>query len=258
MFGVIADEAKKIVRTPKRALEIFRPRRWRQFFSILMFNARTGNRWKSAPDNAPFKQREYSSYEQYLRHQESKLKFLNLADYDVNYRRQLAERLKTLPVLKKGASVLCLGARQGTEVKAFHDVGCFAVGLDLNPGRENKFVLPGDFHNVQFPAQSVDVVFTNSFDHAFNPQKLIGEIIRLLKPGGLLIVEAIHGEAQATAPDHYASFWWQRVDDLVALLGRHGFQVERRVGFQEPWPGEQICFSLGSQGNVREGVKAEL
>jgi SAM-dependent methyltransferase len=250
MFGIIADEMKKIFRTPGRALEVFRPRRWRQFLSILFFNARTGDRWKSAPDNASFKQREYSSYEQYLRHQGSKLKYLDLTDYDVNYRRQLVERLQTLPGLKKGASVLCLGARQGTEVKAFHDLGCFAVGLDLNPGRGNKFVLPGDFHEVQFPVQSVDVIFTNSFDHAFDPEKLIAEIIRLLKPDGWLIIEAIHGEAQAIAPDHYASFWWQRVEDLAGLLERRGFAVVRRVAFPQPWPGEQICFAWPGKGNA--------
>ena len=150
--------------------------------------------------------------------------------------------MQSLSFLKKNASVLCLGARQGTEVKAFHDLGCFAVGIDLCPGKENKFVLYGDFHDLQFPAESADVIFTNSLDHVFDPQKMIGEITRVLKPDGVLVIEAIHGEAQSTAPDHYASFWWQRVDDLVALLARHNFKPIQRVPFSEPWPGEQICF----------------
>jgi SAM-dependent methyltransferase len=244
MIDVILDEVRKIVRKPRRLLEVFRPRRWRQFLSILAFNARAGNRWQTAPEKAQFKRREYSSYEQYIRHQQSKFQFLDLAEYDVNYRRQLGARLQSAPGLKRGASVLCLGARQGTEVKAFHDAGCFAVGLDLNPGPENQFVLHGDFHEVQFPAESVDVIFTNSFDHVFDPEKMIGEIRRLLKPDGLLIIEAIEGEAQATAPDHYASLWWQHVNDLVALLGERGFAVLRRAAFAEPWPGEQLCFAV--------------
>ena len=248
MFGTITDEVRKIARNPGRMIEVFRPRRWRQFFSILLFNARSGNRWKAASNQAPFKQREYSSYEQYLAHQQSKFQYLDLTEYDANYRRLLKERLQQLPELKRGASVLCLGARQGTEVKAFLDLGCFAVGLDLNPGKENKFVLHGDFHQIQFASESADVVFTNSFDHVFDPEKMIGEIVRVLKPGGLLIVEAIHGEAQESAPDHYASFWWQRVDDLVALLAGHGFASVRRSSFQQPWPGEQICFTLAKRG----------
>jgi SAM-dependent methyltransferase len=233
-----------MIRNPRRLAELFRPRRWRQFFSVLVFSARSGNRWKSAPDKTQFKQREYSSYEQYVRHQQSKFQYLDLAEYDRSYRRELADRLRHLPGLKPGVSVLCLGARQGTEVKAFLDLGCFAVGLDLNPGRENKFVVQGDFHEIQFVSESVDVIFTNSFDHAFDVEKLIGEISRLLKPGGLLIVEAIHGEAQATAPDYYASFWWQRVDDLAALLAAHGFQSVRRISFEQPWRGEQLVFTL--------------
>jgi SAM-dependent methyltransferase len=250
MLEVIADELKKIARSPKRLLQAFRPRRWRQFLGILAFNARGGNRWQTAPAQPEFKRREYSSYEEYVRHQQSKFGFLDLADYDVNYRRQLRERLRTLALPRPAATVLCLGARQGTEVKAFQDLGCFAVGLDLNPGPENEFVLHGDFHRVRFPDRSVDVIFTNSFDHVFDPAKLIGEITRLLKPGGLLIIEAIQGEAQDIAPDHYASFWWRRIDDLVALLARHGFQPARRVAFREPWPGEQICFAWQAPGNV--------
>lgn len=242
MFEIIVEEAKKLGRSPGRLREVFRPRRWRQFFSILFFNARAGNRWNTAPDAQGLKKREYASYDDYVRHQQSKFQYLDLADYDVTYRRQLKERLEGAALLKKGCNVLCLGARQGTEVKAFHDLGCFAVGLDLNPGKENAFVLPGDFHRVQFPSESVDVVFTNSFDHAFDAAKLLGEIWRLLKPGGTLIVEAIHGEAQDIAPDHYASFWWRRVDDLIALIGRHGFKALRRKSFSEPWPGEQIVF----------------
>ncbi len=242
MLEVLLDEARKIARTPKRLLQVLYPRRWRQLFSVLLFNARTGNRWKTAPNESDFKQREYTSYAQYLQHQQSKLKYLDLTVYDVNYRRLLKERLQQPPLPEKCASVLCLGARQGTEVKTFQDLGCFAVGLDLNPGPKNKWVLPGDFHELQFPAESVDVVFTNSFDHAFDPEKLIGEVKRVLKPGGLFIIEAIHGEEQAVAPDHYASFWWRRIDDLIALLVRHDFQAVHRATFSDPWPGEQVRF----------------
>src|ERR1700684_2866627 len=110
---MIADEARKIARNPRRLAEVFRPRRWRQFFSILAFNARTGNRWKTAADKTRFKQREYSSYEQYLAHQQSKFQYLNLTEYDRTYRLVLKERLQDLPGLKPGTTVLCLGARQG-------------------------------------------------------------------------------------------------------------------------------------------------
>src|SRR5690349_19205438 len=120
MFNVLLAEAKKIARNPGRLGQALHLRRWRQLFSILRFNAGTGQ----------FKRREYSSYEEYVRHQQSKFGHLDLAEYDRTYREQLRDRLRRLTWLNPGANVLCLGARQGTEVKAFHDLGCFAVGLD--------------------------------------------------------------------------------------------------------------------------------
>lgn len=248
---LIRDELKKVGRSPGRWREIFRPRRWRQFFSILLFQRRAGNRWKNSPKTPALKQREYASYGQYVAHQQSKFQYLDLAGYDAKYRSVLKERLEKLAFVKRGANVLCLGARQGTEVKAFLDLGCFAVGLDLNPGANNPLVLQGDFHHTPFASESVDVVFTNSFDHAFDAEKLLAEIKRLLKPRGALIIEASRGEAESSAPDAYASFWWQRVDDLVALLDAHGFKPVRRVSFNEPWPGEQICFELQNPASGR-------
>ena len=241
MFRIIAEQTKKLAQDPKRLREVLRPRRWRQFFSVLFFSARPGDRWKTSTSGQSFKQREYSSYDEYVAHQGSKLKYLDLADYDRAYGGALRERLQKLS-LKSGAKVLCLGARQGTEVKAFRDLGCDAIGIDLMPGENNPYVVKGDFHDLQFSAQSMDVMYTNSFDHAFDPKKMLAEIHRVLKPDGRLIVEAVRGEAEAKGPDAYASFWWRRVDDLAGLLAGEGFEVVQRAAFTEPWDGEQICF----------------
>src|SRR5258708_16776032 len=92
MFDIILDEVRKIARDPKRLGQVFHFRRWRQFFNILLFRARTGNRWLATPGETQFKQREYSSYEEYVRHQQSKFACLDLRDYDVNYRRLVQER----------------------------------------------------------------------------------------------------------------------------------------------------------------------
>jgi SAM-dependent methyltransferase len=240
-MGLIRDEAAKLVRTPLRWRELLRPRRWRQFFGILWFRARSGNRWKTSAD-PHFQQRDYASYDQYLQHQQSKLQYLDLAEYDRRFHAALKTRLAALAQLRAGQRVLCLGARQGTEVRAFRDLGCDAIGLDLNPGFDNPHVIQGDFHNLQFPPQSMDIIFTNSLDHVFDIAKVLSEIARVLKPGGLLIVEAMLGGAHETTPDSYASFWWGSPDDLIALFAKHGFAVAQRTPFTEPWPGEQICY----------------
>jgi SAM-dependent methyltransferase len=243
MPGVVGDEAKKLARIPGRWRELLRPRRWRQFFSVLRFDRRAGN-WQEVPGAGQFQRRQYASYGEYLRHQQSKLQYLDLTEYDRNYRRLLGERLKKIAALKKGVSVLCLGARLGTEVAAFEDLGCFAVGVDLNPGPGNPRVLHGDFHDLQFAAETADVIFTNSLDHAFDLEKLTSEIKRVLKPGGLLIIEAIRGAGENTSPDHYASLWWKKTEDLAAEFERRGFKLGQREAFEQPWPGESLVFSL--------------
>lgn len=79
-------------------------------------------------------------------------KFIELSRYDVDFRKILFDRLERLSLLRNGMTVLCLAARIGTEVKAFFDIGCFAVGIDLNPGENNRYVVYGDFHDIQFPS----------------------------------------------------------------------------------------------------------
>src|SRR2546421_4076105 len=146
--------------------------------------------WRQAEVGGAFRQRAFSSYEAYVARQKRKLARIDLSRYDVNYREILRGRLEELRIIRPGMSVLCLAARIGTEVKSFLDLGCFAVGIDLNPGRENRYVLHGDFHDLQFAAGSIDVAFTNSLDHVFAVDRLIAEVARVLKPGGLFLLEA--------------------------------------------------------------------
>ncbi len=98
----IVEETKKMARNPRRLREVLRPRRWRQFFSVLWFGARTGARWKPAADGEAFQQREYESYGEYVAHQQSKLQYLDHEEYDRNYRRVLGERLRALSRFEAG------------------------------------------------------------------------------------------------------------------------------------------------------------
>ena len=41
----------------------------------------------------------------------------------------------------RGATVLCVGARLGGEVRAFKSLGALAIGIDLNPGTLNMDVV---------------------------------------------------------------------------------------------------------------------
>jgi len=204
-----------------------------------VLHRRFGEEWAAS---GAFQSRQYKSYESYLEHQRAKLATHDFANYDVEFRKALRDRLAALNIEWQNLKVLCLAARIGTEVKAFLDLGCQAIGIDLNPGEENQYVIQGDFHDLQFPVRSMDVVYTNSLDHAFDIQRIANEVLKVLKPGGLLIIEAVQGRDQGIRPGFFESFFWDNIDKLVAVFESTGFTLTARTPITYPWPGEAICF----------------
>jgi ubiquinone/menaquinone biosynthesis C-methylase UbiE len=106
--------------------------------------------------------------------------------------------------------------------------------LDL---ASNHYVLPGDFHRTQFASTSLDAVFTNSLDHAFDLDTVLREVRRLFKPGGIFVVEI----TDSVAGGYYESTSWSSPDKVVQLLLEDEFTVAFRVEFEHPWTGEHVC-----------------
>lgn len=180
--------------------------------------------------------RKYVSYEHYVRHQASKLATLDLTEYERTFHTALTQRVRELAV-PPGSSVICLGARLGTEVRVFKDLGHFAVGVDLNPGSDNLHVLPGDFHHLQFPDSSCDVVFSNSLDHALELAQVLSEAVRVLKPQGLLVLELMAGSLDGSVSGFFESTFWERCTDVVETPEISAFTQERKLQFELPWNG---------------------
>jgi SAM-dependent methyltransferase len=199
-----------------------------------------GEHWDAEGD--AFERRSYKSYEAYLEHQKAKLETHEFGKYDTEFRDALRERLSALEIDWHGRNVLCLAARIGTEVKAFLDLGATAIGIDLNPGPDNPYVVHGDFHDLQFAPESMDVVYTNSLDHAFDIGRIAKEVLKVLKATGVFIVEAAPGRDQGVNPGFFESFFWKNLDELVRAFENAGFTVTGRAAITYPWPGEQICF----------------
>ncbi len=188
--------------------------------------------------------RSYESYQVYLTHQKSKLdQGINfLKDYDIKYRKGLGKRLAKMDFIK-GSNVLCLGARIGTEVKAFLDQGAFAVGIDLNPGKENQYVVVGDFHKLQYANESINVVFTNSLDHVFDIHKVLDEVHRVLKKGGKFLLDL--EKRFPAGVDKWSSFWWKNNKELIALIETKGFICKEKKNINCMWFTEQIILEKG-------------
>jgi len=186
LFAELYSQIVRTITSPSRVLYVMDKNKLRQYIksvSLKIKNIKLATTlevpvWRNGATEK-FKTRVYSSYEEYLEHQKQKLEYIDLEEYDVKYRDVLLERLRKLYFLKPGMTVLCLGARLGTEVKAFLDIGCFAIGIDLNPGCDNRYIVYGDFHNLQFASSSVDVIFTNALDHVFDMRQMIEEVCML-------------------------------------------------------------------------------
>jgi SAM-dependent methyltransferase len=184
---------------PPSRLERELLRIWSQLKKAAL-RARIGQRWGRSESGDGLAQRVYPDYDTYLEHQRLKVdafRVKSLEGHDRRFHAALSERLAACPVPLEGRSVLCLAARLGTEVRAFIERGAFAVGIDLNPGRDSRWVVVGDFHALQFADASVDVVFTNSLDHVFDIERVLAEVRRVLKPGGAFLVEVALGSEEA-------------------------------------------------------------
>lgn len=140
------------------------------------------------PDTG-MRRRNYRSYADYVRHQSAKLprNYDALIEHDRVYERIVYERYGRLTL--KGATLLCLGARLGGETRAFTRLGALAIGVDLEPGAGNLFVVPGDVHHLQFANSVFDYAFTNILDHVLDLDAFFAEVERVLRPDGRLIVE---------------------------------------------------------------------
>lgn len=199
---------------------------------------RIGERWE---EREGLERRVYPDYGTYVEHQKTKLdafRFTSIRGHDRRFRAALGRRLAGLPLELEGWRVVCLGARQGSEVRAFLGRGAFAVGIDLNPGPGNRHVLPADFHALPFADASADGVYTNSLDHAFDLDRVLAEARRVLVPGGVLMVEAnVAGEDGGARAGRYEATVWPDAASLLERLRAHGFAAFHEDRFEVPWPG---------------------
>ena len=187
--------------------------------------------------------KKFDNYQQYVNLQGIKAHIISdrmLADKKKNIERfvRLIEASEDNLINEK---VLCLGARDGSEVDAFEKKGFKnSIGIDLHPIGSD--VVRGDWHNLPFSNQLFENVFINSVDHCLDLEKLIREIYRVLRNHGILflvvdqrlnekrtIFEKING-------GKYETLFWDDADDLIRPFEKNGF-----ILFNRDRLGKHVC-----------------
>ena len=116
---------------------------------------------------------------------------------------------KICEYIKGSKRGLCHGVRNGKEVEFFKKYlpGCKVIGTEISPTANNyKNVIEWDFHDIKKEWLSRhDFIYTNSFDHAYNPAKAIVNWIKSLKKGGILIIEHTKRHEESTRYDPFGA-----------------------------------------------------
>ena len=91
-----------------------------------------------------------------------------------------------------------------------------ARGIDLNPGPGNPLVSVGDMMKLRAADNSLDLLYSNCIDHAFDLDQMIAEHSRVLKPDGYLLYDIGINMEDGGGP--FEAISWDRTEDVVLRL----------------------------------------
>ncbi len=146
-------------------------------------------------------------------------------------------------------NLLDVGCGGGKYIRSMQILGWEVEGVEFNPSavqacRETGLkVFQGELSDAQLGDETFDVVTARHvIEHIPDPKPFVGEIFRILKPGGLMILKTPNNQALARrwfgtnwyandVPRHLVLF---SPSSLKLLAQRYGFQTQKIETFSSP------------------------
>lgn len=151
----------------------------------------------------------------------------DIREYEV-----VASGLKTFYEFGQNDQMICMGTRNNHERDTLSEFihGVTVYSLDISPDSHADYVM--DF--TRLPADWTckwDLIYSNSIDHSYDPTATFVEWIRVLKPGGILMLGMNYGTV--TSITDISSFSQENVANY--LNSRNDVVVRKKVtGFTNP------------------------
>ncbi len=154
-----------------------------------------------------------------------------------NYPELLSEHLIDKFNIKPNSKLLDIGCGRGDLIKSFANLGLQVQGTDLDPESQELCapfsVLINNIEIDPLPIKnnSVDIVFSKSLiEHLQNPERLLGEAFRVLKPGGRAIIMCPSWVHMGWGPfyqdhTHVTPFTKPSLRDILKLSGFSNAEV---------------------------------
>lgn len=154
------------------------------------------------------------------------------------YPDKLARYLSLRYELPKGSKILDLGVGRGEFLNGFIRCGLKGYGVDQSAIAKSVCpeaeILQSDLENEPLPYDdnTFDVVFSKSvLEHFYYPEKLIIEIYRIIKPGGMVITMVPDWESvyKTFYEDytHRTPFTTNSLKNILLINGFDGVKVEK-------------------------------
>ena len=128
---------------------------------------------------------------------------------------------------------ICHGTRRGEEQRWFRKyLGCEVVGTEISDtAQQFADTIQWDFHKTKPEwIDATDFIYSNSFDHSYDPEKCLDAWMSCLRSGGICILEhsSSHGPSGVSKVDPFGADI-VRMPYLITIWGKGKYGVRELI-----------------------------